>query len=127
MSTAVPKPTQADLLKWLTDQMTKLRLEEPTSSPTAKSGKNIDSKPERNVLAYPLKSGSDSHSTPHKVDGEDIVAYPIKIDSGNHSMPHTVGDADIGSKPRKRGLAEAEEPACWGAEAEAHDCSHGRM
>ena len=108
MSTTAPKPTQADLLKWLKNQMVKLQLEEPTSSPTAKSGKDIDSKPESNVQAYPLKSDSDSHTMPHKVDGEDIVVYPLKIDSDSHSMPHKVGDADIGRKPRKRGLTGAD-------------------
>ena len=107
MSTAAPKPTQADLLKWLTDQMVKLQLEEPTSPLKSERGKDIDSKPESNVLAYPLKSDSDTHSTPHKIV-DDIVASPAKIDSGSHSTPHKVVDADIGSTLRKRGLTEAD-------------------
>ena len=129
MSTAAPKPTQADLLNWLTDQMVKLQLEEPTSPLKSERGKDIDSKPESNVQAYPLKSDSDTHSTPHKVDEgivaspakidsdthstphkviDDIVASPAKIDSGSHSTPHKVVDADIGSTLRKRGLTEAD-------------------
>ena len=107
MSTAAPKPTQADLLKWLTDQMVKLQLEEPTSSLKSKRGKDIGSKPESNVLAYPLKSEPDTHSTPHNVV-EYIVASPAKIDSGSHNPPHKVVDAGIHSTLRKRGLAEAD-------------------
>ena len=101
MSMAAPKPTQADVLEWLTDQMVKLQLEMPTSPLKSKRGKDIGSKPKSNVQAYPLKS------TPHKVV-EDIVASPAKIDSGSHSTPHKVVEADIGSTLRKRGLAEAD-------------------
>ena len=107
MSTAAPKPTQADLLKWLTDQMVKLQLEEPTSPLKSERGKDIGSKTRSNVLAYPLKSDPDTHSTPHKVV-DDIVASPAKIDSGSHSTPHKVVDAGIGSTLRKRGMTEAD-------------------